>query len=142
MRSTLLLALVLALPSSQAQHQHDDEHPIRMPGTPERTIPPTSPLMTGAQLLHLLDPPTGTRDRQASVDAGLRYLMGVHDATESKEWCYTGQRPAAKPAVMQMRMLEGLRKLPPDQLKRNAANLVVRIWQWDWPCPPEGCCRG
>jgi hypothetical protein len=138
----LWLSLLLAAGPAAPQ---DDTHPIRMPGTPERSTLPTPPWTTGAQLLRMLEPPAGAPDRQRALDAGLRYLMGVHDATESREWCYTRSKatPAARlqPDAMRAKVVAGLRQLRPDQLARNAAPLVVRIWQWDWPCPPEGCCR-
>ncbi|GAB3416578.1 hypothetical protein NX774_12290 [Massilia agilis] len=99
-----------------------------------------SPWMTGERLLELAKWPDGARDnldltpRQnlAQQQAKL-YLHGVHDATEGKAWCYSAEtRP--KPAVLESAALDALRSMPPSQLKRNAADLVVQAWASAWPC--------
>jgi hypothetical protein len=145
MRAALLFALALAA-ASQAQERAPDEHPFRMPGTPEKTIPAPTPWLTGAQLLRQLDPPTDAPGRQAVINEGVKYLMGIYDATESGLWCYTDGRPKPTPKqapdAMRASVLAYLHKLPRKKLEAKAAALVVDMWQYKWPCPPDGCCPG
>jgi hypothetical protein len=121
----------LALALASAAYA-DDEH------LPVKPIPAAAPWLTGAQLLQRLGRPT---EAAAAED----YIQGVHDATEHKDWCYAGPNgkplPKQRPVDLQTRILAGLRALPQNQLKRNAAQLVVEIWQDKWPCPPDGCCQ-
>jgi hypothetical protein len=131
--TALLLILVAStVPASRAQ---DDEHPFIMPGTPAKTIPAPSPWLTGAQLLQQLE----------QGDAGaVEYLKGVFDATESSLWCYTGRTHVKlrkqPPEVMRADAVAFLRKLPAAQRKDRASDLLVRMWQIRWPCPPDNCC--
>lgn len=128
-RKIRCVLLFLSLVGSMALA--DDEH------LPVRPIPAAAPWMTGAQLLGKLARPSEAHEAEA-------YIKGIHDATEHKEWChsdYSGRvTPKQRPADMLARILDGLRAFPPAQLKRNAAELVVEIWQDEWPCPPDGCC--
>lgn len=140
-----LIALLLVMPAGHAQDRQAEEHPFRMPGAPEKTVPAPSPWFTGAQLLQRLDPPAsaGTA-RHAMVDGAMTYLMGVYDSTESGLWCYTDNRPRPtpkqSPEVMRTSTVAYLRKLSPKGLQEKAAVLVVQMWREKWPCPPEGCC--
>jgi len=144
-RTAAVLLAVLLAGASQAQN-HDKEHPFRMPGTPAKVVPAPTPWMSGAQLLQQLDPPVRTANRQATVDEATRYLMGIHDATESGLWCYTDGRPRPtpkqSPKTMRSSTLAYLRKLPAERLNEKAAVLIIRMWQEKWPCPPDGCCPG
>lgn len=140
-----LIALLLVMPASHAQNRHADEHPFRMPGAPEKTVPAPSPWLTGAQLLQRLDPPAvASASRQATIDGAISYLMGVYDSSESGLWCYTDNRPRPTPKqlpeAMRTSAVAYLRKLSPKGLQEKAAVLVVQMWREKWPCPPEGCC--
>jgi hypothetical protein len=129
------LVLVLAAASMPASQAQEDEHPFILPGTPAKTIPAPTPWFTGAQLLRQLE----------QGDAGaVEYVKGVFDATESSLWCYTG-RPHVKlrkqpPETMRADAVAFLRKLPAVQRKDRASDLLVRMWQIRWPCPPDHCC--
>jgi hypothetical protein len=126
-RALLVAALALAL-TAQAQ---DDEHRELPP------IPTVAPYLTGAELVRKLASP------QEAHDAEL-YIKGAHDATERKLWCLRDRSWKAPPKMrspdLQAFALNGLRALPPAQLKRNAADLLLELWQDKWPCPPDGCC--
>lgn len=140
------LVLALALASLSQAQEPDRGHPFRMPGTPSKVVPAPAPWVTGGQLLQRLDPPAGAPDRQATIREATTYLMGVYDATESGLWCYTDGRPRPTPKQSAERMraatLTYLRKLPRKKLEDKAAALVINMWQYDWPCPPDGCCPG
>jgi hypothetical protein len=130
-----VLALVLAALSFPASPAQEDEHPFIMPGTPAKTVPAPSPWLTGAQLLRQLE----------QGDAGaVDYIKGVYDATESGLWCYTSRKHVKlrkqPPETMRADVVAYLRKLPAAQQKDRAAELLVRMWQIRWPCPPDGCC--
>lgn len=154
-RAALLFVLAAAAIASQAQNQplpppppaaHDHSHPFRIPGSPAKTIPAPKPWLTGGQLLQQLDPPAGSPHRQATIRESVKYLMGIYDATESSLWCYTDYKgrptPKQSPDVMRAKTIAWLRKLPATRLQEKAAVLVVDMWQYDWPCPPDGCCPG
>jgi hypothetical protein len=93
--------------------------------------------MTGAELVRMLSTPSESHDAEL-------YIKGAHDATERKEWCFadrSGKAPAKpRPPDLQSFVLNGLRALPRAELKRNAADLILQLWQDKWPCPPDGCC--
>jgi hypothetical protein len=100
----------------------------------------TAPWMTGQQLVELYNRPSGAQSRtEATAREQLRqyqaeaYLNGVHDATEGKDWCYSTKYNPHQDELWSD-ALWGLRALPPDQLKRNAAELIVNIWRKKWPC--------
>lgn len=131
-RAAIVLALILVSPASQAQRAA------------------VAPWMTGEQLVKLLgevDPfnvtwSTGSRFTKAEL-AELRtldnrqhfqaYVEAVHDASEGREWCYSEKyRPAPLELVMDAR--HGLQRMTDDQLKRNAADLIIEIWHQRWPC--------
>jgi hypothetical protein len=109
----------------------DDEH------RPVPPVPKVAPWLTGAELLRQLSTPAEARDAEI-------YIKGAHDATERKEWCFKDRSgrapPKPRPADLQAFVREGLRALPPAELKRNAADLIIELWQDKWPCPPDGCC--
>jgi len=130
-----VLALLLAAISRPASPAQEDEHPFIMPGTPAKTVPAPSPWLTGAQLLRQLE----------QGDAGaVEYIKGVYDATESGLWCYTSRKHVKlrkqPPEAMHKDAVDYLRKLPKVKQKERAAELLVRMWQIRWPCPPDGCC--
>ncbi|MFJ1470076.1 Rap1a/Tai family immunity protein [Massilia orientalis] len=106
-----------------------------MPGTPAKSVPAPSPWRTGAQLLRQLE-----RGDEGAVE----YIKGVYDATESGLWCYTSRKHVKlrkqPPETMRADVVAYLRKLPATQQKVRAAELLVRMWQIRWPCPPDGCC--
>lgn len=108
-----------------------------------------APWMTGARLLGLyaaepsraIAGPYGkyseaervaVRETVSKASAAA-YVDGVHDATEGKAWCYS-VKASPHPDELQSEALWGLRALPPEQLKRNAADLIVDIWRKKWPC--------
>ena len=130
-----VLALVLGVASAPASPAQEDEHPFVMPGTPAKTVPAPSPWLTGEQLLRQLE----------RGDAGaVEYIKGAYDATESGLWCYTSRKHVKlrkqPPETMRADVVTYLRKLPAAQQKDRAAELLVRMWQIRWPCPPDGCC--
>jgi hypothetical protein len=122
----LAVLLALALPVHA-----DDEH------RPVPPLPKVAPWMTGAQLVQKLSSPAEARDAEL-------YIKGAHDATERKEWCFADRSgkapPKPRPPDLQAFVLNGLHALPPAELKRNAADLIIELWQDKWPCPPDGCC--
>jgi hypothetical protein len=128
MRALLLIALAVALPCS-AQPVKD------------------SPWMTGERLLQLYDAPAaiqaghGKWSREEIVELQKEsnamqadlYMDGVHDASEGKAWCYS-QKYQPHPDTLHGQIIWELRKMPADQLKRNAADLIAQIWASKWPC--------
>jgi hypothetical protein len=130
MRALILLAGALALPCSA------------QPAS-------VAPWMTGAWLVELYnggdsaDIKDGyghfTREERVELRGRMAreraeaYVTGVHDATEGRLWCYNAVfRP--KPSTLQEEIFWSLRALTPDQLKRNAADLIVEQWRRKWPC--------
>jgi len=99
-----------------------------------------TPWMTGVQLVKLFERPSGATNRMdATAQEQLHqyqaeaYMSGVHDATEGKEWCYNTKYNPHQDELWSD-ALSGLRALPPEQLRRSAADLVVEIWRRKWPC--------
>jgi hypothetical protein len=99
-----------------------------------------APWMTGAHLLEIYTMPPGVADESGLsvhqyVDwrSAQLYLHGVHDATEGREWCYD-RMYKPKPDLIEEAALSALRALSSDQLKRNAAELLVEAWRKKWPC--------
>lgn len=112
-----LILLVIALPIRA--EPIPDRHPV--------------PWVTGEVLLQQLE-----RPRKASDPTeGVRYMMGVEDATADRDWCYSTTKPGTK--QLQPALLDLIRSLPPAEAKRNAALLAVRAWKKAWPCTPECC---
>lgn len=108
-----------------------------------------APWMTGAELVRLYsgeghalilegrgkftrDELARFHDQQNEMRADA-YMDGVHDQTEGKAWCYSA-RYYPKPDTLRGEVIWELRKLPKDQLKRNAADLIVEAWSKKWPC--------
>jgi hypothetical protein len=122
MMRTLILVTTLAASTAAAQ-------PVSV-----------APWMTGQHLLELYALPAGAKSeadltprQYVDLRSAQLYLHGVHDATEGREWCYDRKyRP--KPDVIEDAALAALRALPPEQLKRSAAELVVAAWRSKWPC--------
>jgi hypothetical protein len=71
-------------------------------------------------------------DELNEMEADL-YMDGVHDATEGKAWCYS-KKYDPHPDTLHGQIIWELRKLPLDQLRRNAADLIAEIWASKWPC--------
>jgi hypothetical protein len=135
MRALILLALATALPCA---------------AQPARTIP----WMTGERLVKLLgnvDPATvnWTSDgpfRSRAIAADFHdtlnaelfhgFILGVHDATEGKAWCWSAKYKPL-PHELEADVREALQRMPDAELKRNAADLVVQVWQKKWPCQSQ-----
>jgi hypothetical protein len=65
------------------------------------------------------------------------YIQGVHDATEGKSWCWSERhRPLAHELEIDAR--NALQRMSDEQLKRNAADLIVEVWRARWPCRMKG----
>jgi hypothetical protein len=96
-----------------------------------------APWMTGERFLALVafPPPQGKTALESHMDAQMAqiYIHGVHDATEGKGWCY-GQPYKPKPDILEDAVIDGIKGMPPAQLKRNAADLFVEIWSAKYPC--------
>jgi hypothetical protein len=136
-RAALLLALMLAIPSGQAQRAA------------------VAPWMTGERLLQRLAPtdPSNvilsphsvlpTKPLVAEHHSMMNrefvqgYITAIHDATEGKAWCYNEHYKSPKPDTFWDESRWGLHRLSPVELKRNAADLLVEIWREKWPCPAE-----
>ncbi|GAB3417465.1 hypothetical protein NX774_14780 [Massilia agilis] len=121
MRALIVLALFVATLSAAAQT-----------GKP--------PWMTGERLLQLVAyPPTAkgnfdlTPKQHLDAERARAYVEGVHDSSDGQRWCNSKQVPAG-PDALREAVEMNLRKLPPDQLKRNAADLVIETWASRWPC--------
>lgn len=100
-----------------------------------------TPWMTGKELLTLVTYPPDAKNnfdlnakRYLDAERARLYIEGVHDISEGKSfWCLKkGHMP--KPDVMREAVEIGLRQLPAEQLRRNAADLIVEIWGRRWPC--------
>ena len=99
-----------------------------------------APWMTGGRLVEMIAfPPSAkgnfdlTREQFLAAEQARLYIEGVHDATEGKSWCYS-ERHRPGPDALRDQAEVGLRALPREQLKRNAADLIVEIWRSKWPC--------
>lgn len=104
----------------------------------------SAPWMTGEQLLKKVTVRPGvkgnfdlTPDEYVEAERARAYIDGVHDTTEGKAWCYS-ERFRPGPEALVDNVLVELRKLPPQQLKRNAGDLIAEIWARKWPCPGRG----
>jgi hypothetical protein len=120
MRALILLALAATTCSAQQVRQ--------------------APWMTGADLVKLFEHTSGATSRTSATAVeqlhqyqAEAYLNGVHDATEGKDWCYSTKYSPHQDELW-AEALWGLRALPPDQLRRSAAELVVEVWRKKWPC--------
>jgi hypothetical protein len=121
MRPAILLALAVAIPCAA--------QPVRQ-----------VPRMTGEQLVKLFERPSGATSRTGATTVeqlhqyqAEAYINGVHDATEGRDWCYSTKYNPHQDELW-AQALWGLRALPPEQLKRSAADLVVEVWRKKWPC--------
>lgn len=100
----------------------------------------SAPWMTGAQLLRQLTfrPEVKnnfdlTPEEYVEAERARAYVDGVHDMTEGKSWCYS-ERYHPGPDALMDDVIVGLRKLPVQQLKRSAGDLIAEIWARKWPC--------
>ena len=121
MRVMILVALALPLSvSSQTVHQ--------------------APWMTGERLLALVAFPQPVSKSKLDIfldeQRAKLYIHGVHDATEGKGWCF-GITRHPKPDLLEQEAIDGIKGLAPEQLKRNAADLLVDIWRVKNPCAVE-----
>jgi hypothetical protein len=99
------------------------------------------PWMTGERLLRMVTFPPGTKgnfdltpEQYLDAEQARYYIVGVHEKTDGKSWCYS-KRSRPGPDALLDDIYAGLRKLPPAQLKRNASDLITKIWSERWPCP-------
>ncbi len=61
------------------------------------------------------------------------YIQAVHDATEGRRWCPSKDfKPM--PHELELDAQRALQGMSSTQLKRNAADLIVEVWQKAWPC--------
>lgn len=63
------------------------------------------------------------------------YITALHDATEGRAWCYNKKYKIPKGDALSDETRQALFSLSSEQLKRNAAELLVEIWSKKWPCP-------
>jgi len=129
----LLLCLTLAAPASKAQRASE------------------VPWMTGARLVKLLGN-VDTRDVNWTPESPVRspgelakyfdrlngefvigYIYAVHDASEGKAWCWSQYKP--KPHELIEDAKYALQRSTDEQLKRNAADVIVEHWRKRFPCP-------
>jgi Rap1a immunity proteins len=119
--TTALLCLALALPECLAQ-------PVTI-----------APWMTGQRLVEMYE---GRKSYETESAEKLRemladaYVDGVHDATEGKGWCYS-YKYKPKPTTIHEHVIWDLRAMPAEQLKRNAADLIVELLSKRYPCPAD-----
>ena len=99
--------------------------------------------MTGQRLVDLQQTPPNTRNnlqlppsQYLNDQRAESYMDGVHDATEGKGWCYDA-KSKPKPDTIKETVIWALRSMPSDQLKRNAADLIVEILAAKYPCLPS-----
>lgn len=102
-----------------------------------------APWMTGAQIAEQLRWPDNaattfdlTPSQRSDRDAARAYIVGVHDATEGRRWCFS-QKYKPGPEAIQEQVTLGLMALPKKELKRNAADLIVEILASTYPCKPS-----
>ena len=133
-RAAILLALMCTVAFSHAQHL---------------TI---GPRITGERLIAKLrpvDPATVTPNQGSGLTKeslvefyGIvnynfydGYITALHDATEGRAWCYNKKYKIPKGDALSDETRQALFSLSSEQLKRNAAELLVEIWSAKWPSP-------
>jgi hypothetical protein len=101
---------------------------------------PNKSWMTGARLLAMMTFPPSvkgnfdmTPEQYTDSERAGSYIEGVHDMSAGRSWC-NNERYPANPDTLRDAVVIGLRTLPPEQLKRSAADLIVEIWGKRWPC--------
>lgn len=92
------------------------------------TMPPNSPFQSRAIAAEYLDLSNGQFVHG--------YIQAVHDATEGRQWC-PGKYFKPLPHELEQDTRRALQGMSSIQLKRNAADLIVEIWQKNWPCQGE-----
>jgi hypothetical protein len=119
--------------------------------TPDGHATEPVPRMTGARLLDRLESvepakvawgPESKASREElaylqtarNIEFVQGYIAALYDATEGKDWCYNSKYKSPKPDTFWDESRWGLYRLPPAQLRRNAAELLVAIWREKWPC--------
>ncbi|WP_288379973.1 Rap1a/Tai family immunity protein [uncultured Massilia sp.] len=102
------------------------------------------PWMTGQQFVELSAWPDNAHSnidltplQAMNQELARMFLVGVHDATEGKAWCF-GLRAKPKPDTLKDQAISGLRAMNQQQLRRSAAELVVEIWRSKYPCAKIG----
>jgi hypothetical protein len=135
MRALILLGLVLGAPcaaqSAATTPWMTGERLVKLLGNVDPatvTWSPDSPFRTRAIAAEYLDMSNG------QVVRG--FIQGVHDATEGKDWCWS-KRYSPAPDELEADARRALQRMPVDQLKRNAADLIVEVWREKWPCGAE-----
>ncbi|MCR4467612.1 MULTISPECIES: Rap1a/Tai family immunity protein [unclassified Burkholderia] len=89
------------------------------------------PRVDGARLLNGISRTDNNPYADAERHVMTGYLAGVADMTEGKDWCDNGR---VKSGEIDSEVIGGLRKLPNDALRTNAAGLIARILQQKYPC--------
>jgi hypothetical protein len=128
MRALILLAAVAlpaaAQPASVAPWMTGERLIKLFDRTGQEEVKWENGLYTRQQLVEHLD--------RTSEEIGAAYIRGVHDLSEGRSWCWEPNRP--KPDTLEEQAIWGLRALPKDRLKHNAADLIVAIWAAKNPC--------
>lgn len=134
-RFAALAALVIGSMAPVAQAQPAAEVPWmtgarlveRLGNSDPRTIhwTPESPLPSRAVAAQFQDMVNG--------EFVQGYVSALRDATEGKEWCWSQYKP--KPHVLIDEATRSLQTMTDEQLKRNAADLIVEHWRAKFPCP-------
>ncbi|MES2325168.1 MAG: Rap1a/Tai family immunity protein [Pseudomonadota bacterium] len=61
------------------------------------------------------------------------YIQAVHDSSEGKSWCWQEYKPKPDELAADARHVQ--QRMTDDQLKKNAADLIVEVWSKKFPCP-------
>lgn len=140
------------------QSRSNRSHPLRVPrwravlflAVIASTVPvaaqPVSerPWMTGQQFVELSAWPEGAHSnidltplQAMNQELAKMFLVGVHDATEGKDWCFS-VRAKPKPDTLRDQAIRSLRSMNQQQLRRSATELVVEVWRAKYPCARTG----
>lgn len=93
------------------------------------------PSMTGAQLVRDMQAEPGVGLNSIRRERAMGYIAGVMDATAGRVWCPAGQ---AIPHELNYSVVEHMARMRPDQLKGDAAPLVLAALAKFFPCNPSG----
>lgn len=122
-------AVPAAAEPAGAQPWMSGERLVKLLGTTDPAtvaMAPNSPFQTRAVAAEYLDLSNGQFVHG--------YIQAVHDATEGRQWC-PGKDFKPLPHELEQDTRRALQGMSGIQLKRNAADLIVEIWQKIWPCP-------
>jgi hypothetical protein len=129
----IALAAVVAMPCA-AQHANKlpwmtGEHLVKLWGNvdPSAVVwSASSPFRTRAIAAEYQD--------MANGELAHGYILGIHDATEGKAWCWN-DKYQPHPDELESDVRNALQRMPDAQLKGNAAELITEVWRKKWPCP-------